>query len=253
NLALYEDFLEVTTTQLESGETGKIPQLAARSRLGNAQLALEHAEEQYDVARILFNQWLRSDTVFTADGEMEAIPEDLIDTSLHQNPHLSVHEALVQRAEADVARERAYRIPQIRSGLALQTASDLFPLFGYQIGVQVPLFKKAYRRHIEAAQLRVEVESAAMEAKVNEIDRKLSELRYRLQHLLHIITYLEDDLQPILDEQQTVNRAAYLEGEIGYLEMLDTLQQEVQVRRQLLDALYEFNVLRLELDYWSGQ
>ena len=50
NVVLYNDFLAVTTKQLESGETGRIPQLAARSHLGQARLEQEHALEKYKIA-----------------------------------------------------------------------------------------------------------------------------------------------------------------------------------------------------------
>ena len=55
---------------METGETGRIPQLAARSRLGQAQLEQEHAIEKYQIALTLFNQWLQSDTLYDVEGEL---------------------------------------------------------------------------------------------------------------------------------------------------------------------------------------
>jgi outer membrane protein TolC len=56
-----------------------------------------------------------------------------------------------------------------------------------------------------------------------------------------------------VNEQSLVNLKAYKEGEISYLEYLDGLEQVVKVKKQYLTALYKFNALRIELDYWLGK
>ena len=85
----------------------------------------------------------------------------------------------------------------------------------------------------------------------NQLEKKVSELRFRLQHQVHVMVYLQEELAPILIEQREVTYAAFREGEIGYLEYLNSLEQVAQVKYQILLALYEFNVLKLELDYWN--
>ncbi len=253
NVALYRNFLAVTTKQLESGETGRIPQLSARSHLGQSLLEQEHAAEAYQIALTLFNQWLQSDTFYEAQGELlPPAPSILADTTLQNNPHLLVIQAQQDLASAKVATESAQLLPQINSGFKLQTQSGNFPLFGYQIGVNVPLFQKAYQGRIEAAEVGVKVQEAALKAKEQELTRMVSELQYRLQHQQHILEYLTENLTPIVKEQREVNLKAYQEGEISYLEYLDGLEQVVKVKQQYLTALYKFHALQVELDYWLG-
>ena len=253
NLLLYHNFLSVATTQLEAGETGRIPQLAARSRVGQAQLEQEHAMEKYQIALTLFNQWLQSDTLYEAQGELAVDASFLGDSTLETSPHLQVIEAQREMAVAKIASNKAQLLPQINSGFKLQTAAGNFPLFGYQIGVNVPLFKKAYQGRIEAAKVGVKVHEANLKNKAQELERTISELRFRLQHQEHILEYLQESLTPIVNEQREVNQKAYAEGEISYLEYLDGLEQVVTVKLQYLTALYKFNALQIELDYWLGK
>ena len=253
SLALYQGFLEVTQAQMAAGETGKIPQLAARTRLGQAALTLEHSDERHEVALLLFNQWLQADTLYDAAASLVMPGVTAFDSTLDASPVLHVQQAQVRQSIADVTYQEAQLLPQINSGVRLQTNLDDFPLFGYQLGVNVPLFAKSYRGRIEAARLQVKASEMALEATTQEIARKVSELQYRLQHLTHILEYLVDDLTPIVTEHTNANLAAYREGEIGYLEYLDSLEQILTVRKQYLDALYEFRVMHLELEFWSGQ
>ncbi len=253
NIVIYNNFLSVATSQLESGETGRIPQMAARSRLGQAQLEQEHSVEKYQIALTLFNQWLQSDITYMAKGELEYESSFLLDSTLLNNPHLQVFEAQRELALTKVETEKVQLLPQINSGFKLQTMSGNFPLFGYQLGVNVPLFKKAYQGRIQAAELGVKVREAELYNQEQELERTISEFRYRLEHQLHILEYIKQNLTPIVIDQSEVNLIAYEEGEIGYLEYLDGLEQVIKVKQQYLEALYKFNVLRIELNYWLGK
>lgn len=252
NLELYQTFLDVTTAQLESGETGRIPQLAARSRLGQAQLEQEHVNEKYQIARTLFNRWMQEDTLYDVIGELPLQPQAEPDTSWQQNSHLQIIRARQELALAKVETQKAQLLPQINSGVRLQNAFGTFPLLGYQLGINVPLFRKSYKTQIQAAEIGVKVQEAALKAKRQDLERTIDALRYRLEHQLHILEYLEEDLSPIVNEQSTINLEAYREGEVGYLEYLDGLEQVIQVKQQYLNALYQYNALRVELEYWLG-
>lgn len=253
NVSLYNDFLTVTTTQLETGETGRLPQMAARSRLGQAQLEQQHAQKAYQIALSLFNQWLQSDSLYEATGNLTPPADLLKDTLLANNPHLQIIQAQKELAAANIETQKAQLLPQINSGLKLQNAFGNFPLFGYQIGVNVPLFKKAYQGRIEAAEVGVQVQEAALKTEQQNLQRTVNELQYRIESQRDILEYLQGDLTPLINEQSAVNLQAYREGEIGYLEYLDSLEQVVKVKQQYLEALYKFHVLKVELDYWMGQ
>jgi cobalt-zinc-cadmium resistance protein CzcA len=248
----YEDFLSKTRAKIEAGESGKIPELAANAKLGQARLELEHNEEQYQVALSLFNSWLQSDTLFEASGSLEYFPELPSESISNSNIHLQLKQAGIEVAAAEVNRKESLLLPEISSGLKLQTIAGKLPYFGYQIGLNIPLFKKAYRGHIQAAKVGLMVEESDMKATKLRIDRTLSELQFRLEHQIHIIEYLEEELAPIVQERHDINQKAYEAGEIGYLESLDGLEELLKVKLQQLDALFKFNLLRKELAYWLG-
>ena len=253
NLSLYNNFLLLATTQLESGETGKIPQLSARSRLGQAKLEQEHASEKYQIALTLFNLWLQSDNIYDVQDELSFERSFLPDSTMVNNPHLNIIRAEREFANAKIESEKVLLLPQINSGFRLQTAFGNFPLFGYQVGVNIPLFKKAYQGRIKAAEIGVKVQEANLRTKEQELIRTVSELNYRIEHQIHVLEYLQQDLTPIVNEQSEVNLKAYKEGEISYLEYLDGLEQVIKIKQQYLTALFKFNSLRVELDYWLGK
>jgi cobalt-zinc-cadmium resistance protein CzcA len=253
NILLYENFLSTTTSQLKAGETGRVPQMAAKSRLGQTRLEQEYLIEKHQVALVLFNNWLRADTLYDIERKLPLVPYSSLDSVSQSNPHLQIIQAQQELASAKVETTKAQLLPQISSGFKLQAASNSFPLFGYQIGVNIPLSKKAYRGRIEAAEIGVMVQEASLKVKEQELEKTIDELLYRSKHQQKILKYLEQDLAPLVEEQSRINLKAYQEGEVSYLEYLDSLEQVVKVKQQYLTALYKFNVLRIELDYWLGK
>jgi heavy metal efflux system protein len=253
NSALYQSFLELATALLESGETGKIPQMSARTRLGQARLEERHAEEQYQIALDQFNQWLPPGNRYEVRGTLSLNPAPRVDTSLQHSPHLEIIRAREEMARAQVATQEAKLLPQINSRLSLQEAFGNFPLFGYQIGVNVPLFRKSYDQRIEAAKVGVEIQKASLKNERQDIRRITSELVARIAHQREVLEYLQQELQPLVEEQGATTLAAFREGETIYLEYLDSLEQIIRVKEQVLEEVYTLNVLQVTLNYWLGQ
>ncbi len=253
NSALYQSFLELATALLASGETGKIPQMSARTRLGQARLEERHAEEQYQIALDQLNQWLPPGNRYEVEGTLSANPEPRVDTSLQGSPHLEIIRAREELARAQVATQEAKLLPQINSRLSLQDAFGTFPLFGYQIGVNVPLFRKSYDQRIEAAKVGVEIQKASLKNERQDIRRVTAELVARIAHQREVLEYLQQELQPLVEEQGATSLAAFREGETTYLEYLDSLEQIIRVKEQVLEGIYDLNALQVALNYWLGQ
>ena len=249
-IKLYDNFLSTVNSKIESGETGKIPQLATISQLRQITLEKDKIVNQHRVAKEVFNQWLQSDTVFYVEGNLTLPEVTPNDTSVFMSIHIQAARANQEIARAVVEKEKAKLLPQINIGLKLQTISGDFPLFGYQVGVNVPLFKKGYDHRIEAAEVEVKAQEADVRTRHHKLTMKISKIKYEIQHQIKSLDYLNKELIPVVIEQKDLISKAYLEGETSYLELLRSLEQEVDVKRQILFALYRINALKIELDYW---
>lgn len=251
NIALHEDFVARTHRQLTTGETGKVPYTTAKLHLGQARLQAAAAEEQYALALMVFNSYLGANTHYEAEGVLGET-KAVVALNTSASPYLQLQQAQQELAKANIAREQAQLIPQLNSGLKLQSNAGVAPLFGYQIGVNVPLFRKAYNKRIEAAQLGVELAQAEYDSQTQALDRAVQALAQQLQEQQSIIEYLQTALKPLAEEQNQLNLAAYIEGELSYLAYLDGLEQMVEVEQQYLAALYKLNALQAELNFLLG-
>lgn len=251
SIAIYEDFLSVTTKLSESGETGAIPQLAAKTQLSKAKLEKEHANERNNIAKALFNSWLDSDDDYDAKGSLQAVNNEVTVES-KVTPHLLFYDSQKAVANANVEIKNAQLIPQLNTGLRLQSIGNDFPFFGYQFGVNVPLFRNGINKQIEASKLELEMIDSQKKLQAQKMNRRLSELEYRKVHQGHIIEKMTDELMPIIENQVELTRRAFLEGESSYLDYLNALKEQKDAKEELLEELYRLKMIEVEIDYWQG-
>lgn len=253
NINLYREFNEIAAVLSKEGETGKIPVVAAVSRLSRAALEKQEAQSAYYIATRHFNHWLLSDTLFTVSDTLEKVDTILFTQAEDANPHLEVIRAGEAVADSKIAVAEAQLLPQINSGIRLQSAFGTFPLFGYQAGINIPLFKKGYQKQIDAAKVEVAQQKATLETKELKLERTLSDIIYRLNAQVKNLRFMEEELLPLLEEQNALNKLAYKEGEISYLEYLDGLEQQISIKKEILEATYTTHYLKIELAYWQGR
>jgi outer membrane protein TolC len=253
NIELYTDFLKASKTRFEVGEIGISAQLAAETRLSQALLKQQQNEDAYTINCSLFNQWILSDTLYEPAQELSISKKSASDSTLNDNVHLQLLKAKRDLAINAVDVQEAQLLPQINSGVKLQNSFGVFPLFAFQAGVNVPLFRKSYKGRIDAANIQVKVQEANIAAEQQNLERKQMDLHYRMEQEMKTMDHLQEYLIPLIDKQSTLNQKAYREGIIGYLEYLDSLEQVIKVKRLYVDALYSYNITSLELSYWMSK
>ena len=110
-----------------------------------------------------------------------------------------------------------------------------------------------FESRIEVAKLDVMAKDATWKTEQQKLNRNITTLQAQLDHQRSLVDYLPTDFLPLVEEQRKLSLAAYREGEAGYLEYLDSLEQVVEVKQQYLKSLFKFNVLNVELNYWTEE
>ncbi|MBT8230203.1 MAG: TolC family protein, partial [Bacteroidia bacterium] len=247
--ALNEDFNRVTKLRFETGETGIIPKVVAETGLMEARLEETNGISDYENARTIFNQWLRSEDNYDVQGELSIDVVLDIDSLFPENPHMLFLAAKNQVASARINQSRAKLLPQINSGLMLHTTSGAFPLFGFQIGINLPLFNKNTKQQIEATELGLKIQEEENREQTKRMRLAIESLMNNMLKKQNTIKQLDESIKPLLLELKDISFVAYQEGEISYLEYLNGFEQLMSMNKRLLKAQYEFHLLKADLEY----
>ncbi len=252
--ALMEELEQLAQQRLDLGETSKIPVLSASGKAREAQLQRQRAEDTYELAYTIFNNWLYTDTAYTAAGiglPGQPAAEEWYVSGGH--PELLVEQQEVNLALAEVEETATERQPQLIFGGQVQMVDEDLPFIGYTLGMSLPLGQKSVKARIESAKAEVEKQRLELEAAGMELERERRRLLRALERESESLSYLEEELLPLAEEQITASRKAYSQGAVGYHDYLINLEQALDYRLQRLECLRRYHLLRMELEFLSGR
>ena len=241
--------------RVDSGEAPRYELIKADAELINARQQEQTAGLQAEQSLLTLNRLAAGH--LPARFALDLSLEDPVNVQVLQNANLQLHPELqqlqseIERAQAQLAGARASRWP----GVDLRMAHTREPDITHNrvgVTVQIPLFDQ--RRgpideassELEKSRLRLEGRQAELQQQMQLAWKSLEMARTRTQALSQgSVRDAEAALR--------VAEAAYRYGERGILDVLDAQRVLRSVRADLLEARYQMQAARIELDFLAGR
>ncbi|MGX6571254.1 TolC family protein [Cupriavidus necator] len=261
-VALIRDNVSVARKRFEAGEDTKLDHNLAEVELGRADNQLEAVREQLLRARadLAATLQLPADTLPQVQGDLVSDAADL-PYSLEQllstastRPRLRALDHREQAARSRLGLERAAVFPDVTVGLFAGREGPVQGrerIVGLSVSLPLPLFRRNAagigRAGTELTQAQLERQAAIRDtsASVIVLWQNLANVRQR-------VTKVEQFVLRRLRENQRLSATAYRAGEISLTQLLLATRQVLDTRREVLDALTELALTRVELEQAAG-
>lgn len=258
DVALLEQVRERVRLRVASGEAARYEIIKADAEIINARQRQRTAALQAEQALLALNRLASGQLPahWRLDGELDAEVatgelEELQQLAQQRNPELQALQSQLDRAQKQLEGARSSRWPGLDLRYSETTAADVRQhLLGVQL--QIPLFDQKRGPIAEASseleRLRIQFEGrqAELQQQVLQAWKSLEMARLRVEALA----------QGVMREAEAalrVAQAAYRYGERGILDVLDAQRVLQSVRADLLDARYQLQAARIELERLSGR
>ncbi|MEH3086832.1 MAG: TolC family protein [Xylophilus ampelinus] len=258
-LGLLEQSRTRVQARVDSGEAGRYEIIKADAELVTARQRRQSALLMADQAALALNRlaagqlpprWTLTDIRLVDNAPLPNL-EVLQQQAFSNNPELQFLQSEIDRANATLDGARASRWP----GVELRYSQARDPEVRQNVlgvSVQVPLFDRRTGPIAEAsselvrARTRLEGRQAELQQQILSAWKTLEMARLRVDALSQgAVRDSESALR--------VAEAAYRYGERGILDVLDAQRVLRTVRSDLLDARYQVQSARIELDYLAGR
>lgn len=268
---LLSEFVQAATIRLRVGETSNLEKATAESELATQRARRLENEASLTAARTRLQTLLyRPEPI---DAGLQPLPKLTLTLptdsgatdALGRNPLLKQLTQQIRVAEQTRLVEQAKLRPDFLLGLFSQTligpqltdgrevyygAGHRFT--GGQVGVTLPLFGKAQKARINAAQIGEQVAQAELQSQQFSLNQQLMQAVRQYQQYREALSYYE---QTGLTQARVIQdnaRRAFRAGEIGYVEFSLALQQALTIRFTYLDLLNQYNQSVLFGQYLIG-
>jgi len=248
-LRYYEEFADIAQIRFEAGESGKIPLLNAETRKQEILLMAEQTLLSKEIARQELQKWLFSDSSYQVDQRRFHRAQSLASPEEQAHPLLNIRKQDIAMAQAQVKVQQSKLLPQIQAGGRWQTINGNSPFWGYQLGINIPLFRKSYRNFVESAKVSVMAKEAELTYQESLLAKSRSILDQKLAKSQQAIRVLEEELLVLAGEQQSLSREAYQNGEINYIQYMQSLDKWMELRMKHLQSLFEWHLLYTDFLY----
>ena len=249
--SVYQDFYSMANAAFESGETNKLPVVSANTLEKKGGLLMNHAIHEVEEAKEILSIWLGGNKMYNSieeDLNVYGIPSISIEDD---NPHLNIFQIEKAMALKNIEIQESKMLPQFVTGLRLQSVNGDLLFFGYQAGLNIPLFRKANNNRIEAAKVDIEIQEERLNGKRKTMLLEVSRISNHIEHLVSKINYFDAELLPAAEEEKNLLKEAYQAGETSYLQYMMALESYKNFQLERLELLKDYFMSLTDLNYWT--
>jgi cobalt-zinc-cadmium efflux system outer membrane protein len=261
-LALFEQTASAVAKRQSAGEDTKLDANVAAVEAERARSQLDAAREQLIDARaeLAATLQLPTERMILVSGNLardlgEPLPpvERLL-ADLPTQPHLRALAAQEESARARLDLERSSRVPDVTLGLNLGREGQTDArerLTTLSVSMPLPIFNRN-ASGVGQARTLLDQTQIDRQTSLRDSEARIRALLTRLHILQHRVQRLQDVVAPTLADNEQLSRKSQRAGQIGLLELIVVSRQTLDARRDLIDALLDFQNTRLALAQAAG-
>jgi cobalt-zinc-cadmium resistance protein CzcA len=262
---VYSRFGKAAALRLETGESNQLEKTTADAMLEQLQLQLRQlVQDRRAIQQRLMA--LTNTTDYYQPVYQELLLEPIQAAGFTGAPGLRYLEQLGEVARASGKTEKAQMLPEFTVGytnmsiVGYQTRNGVDDLYfgpGYRFHsvnftMGLPLFMKATRTRIKAAEMQAEQASTQASALRQSLQYRQLQLEEEMKRSRDQISYFRQSGKKQADALQLQARAAYENGEIDYLQWTMLMNQSINIRLNYLDAVKSYNMQLVEMNFVNG-
>ncbi|WP_295125110.1 CusA/CzcA family heavy metal efflux RND transporter [uncultured Chitinophaga sp.] len=266
--SIFGSFKKAATLRYETGESNLLESTTAQTQYNEMRNQMEKNEADIRAYTAELQRLLNTSEEVSQPAQ-NFLPEiylpDMIDSATQANPLIAQQKQQVEIADRTVRLERSLSAPDFTLGYFNQSligtqnvnGTDVYygggkRFQGVQAGIAIPLFFKPYSARIKAAAIDKQV--AATQLNLSEVNLKgaFSQAYQELLKNARSMSYYEKDALPNAALLLKQAQLAFQNGEIGYVEYLQSLRTSSDLRFGYLQAINEYNQSVYRIKYLAG-
>lgn len=258
NLDLAQRSFDAIEKSVEAGAVSPLDLTKARVVVVQEKLELHRNQRELDVVRndlaaAWGSKYPRFDHAKGNLSLMANLPSvENLSSRIAQNPDIARWAVEISKRQAQIKYEQSQSIPDVNVGLGVKyynESDDTAAVFG--LSIPLAIFDRN-QGNVRAAQY--EFERAQQQKREVElhINSSLTSSYRRLRATHEEATVMEAELLPAAQLAHSDIRKAYLEGKLGYLDVLDAQRTLFETQRDLLEVLVQFHDYAIEIESLIG-
>ncbi|WP_118976917.1 CusA/CzcA family heavy metal efflux RND transporter [Taibaiella koreensis] len=251
--SLYSELAETAVLRVQKGESAGLDSIAARAKSGEIAVQRNMLQQDMLTQQVLIQTLLNTDSIFLpVTGPLEPIRLDIVADSLAAHPYLSVQQQNIAVSEATLKVARRDRLPDFSGRFFSQRLYGMQdPYSGFSVSVGIPLLGMgSYKAKVKAATLEKDYQQTLFRSERQALEAAAGQSRRNAEKEKQLLAFYEHQGLAQADAILKAAQLSYKAGEISFAELSQFLTQAIDIRRNYLDALHQYNQSAIILAYY---
>ncbi len=251
---LYKRLVEIVNLRYEKGDISLAKKAIATSKVSELNSRYMNSLDDLVIAEMKLQQLLMAKIKLSPlldDFQIYEIAKVNDTTFLRGELMTSYLDTKFKLAKTNEAIVKSQYFPEIRAGFFTQEINNEKGLYGWQIGIAVPLWLKS--QQAEIAQSRIESQMALNEFEYNKnrIAFEIEYLLYNLNKHFRLIRHYQQEALPQADILLKTAEAQLQVEEIDFTEFLQSVSLALQIKEAYLLVMNDYNQTAIQLEIYE--
>jgi len=254
--SIYRETAIVARLRVRTGESAGLDSIAANAKSGEMHVQYRAIQNDIREQQVALKVLLNNDTLYLPqNGSLGKIAIDYAMTANSTHPLLLMQQQGVNIARADARIARMSPYPDFSGRFFSQRLYGLNnPFSGFSVTMGVPLFGAgSYRSKIRAANMELDYRQTLYDYEQQTLDAQVKQAMQTLDKSMQILQYYETSGLAQAREIIKAANLAYKGGEISFAELSQYLNQALDLEKNYLDALHQYNQNAIQLNYYLNR
>jgi cobalt-zinc-cadmium resistance protein CzcA len=253
--SIYGTLAKAAVLRVKTGENAGLDSIAAQAKARETKvqlrLILKDIRSQQESMKRLLNTNL---SLVPDSSPLQKVKLDGTGFEGNVHPLVKIQQQNVTIAGAEMKLAGQSQMPSFEGRFFSQRLYGISPPFsGFSVSVGLPLFGRGqYKHQVKAAQLEQNYQQTVLSDQQLALGIAYKQELEKLEKNADLLDYYSSTG---LQQAEAIIKAAnlaYRAGEIGFAELSQFLAQAIDIQRNYLDVLNEFNQSAIQLNYYTN-
>lgn len=254
--SFFRESAAIARLRVQTGESAGLDSISASAKSMEIHLQLRAIENDIRIQQTVLKTLLNTDTLYLpVEQAMAKVEIDYRPPMLAEHPYLLVQQQAVKVAQAELHMAKMSPLPEFSGRLFTQRLYGLSnPYSGFSVTMGVPIFGiGSYRNKIKAAKLEREYQQTLYSYEGQVFETEVAQTRQALDKSAQMLAYYESAGMSQADAIIRAANLSYRGGEISFAELSQFLNQAIDIRKNYLDNLNQYNQNAIQLNYYLNK
>ena len=248
--SVYDLLTKAAILKVRTGDSPGLDSIAANARWRELQAQLIQIDREIEIMQENLRRLLNTTTAYyPGNGSLAKISIDSF-ADIGNHPVLQLQQQQIAISKADIGLQRNMMLPDLQGRFFTQRLYGITPPYaGFSVTVGLPIAGRSYTNKIKAAELESRVQKEQLSYETQALNTSYINGLRELEKNRVLLRFYEGTGLQQADAIIKAASLAYRAGEISYAGLSQYLTQAIDIRKNYLENLNQYNQSAIQFIY----